>query len=77
MMPMLTPSTGAVPVQCPTYDIDILIVGHNGIPHSFLNHSVSECNVGNQGICGLLGRDILAHGLLSYSGPGTHFYLSF
>jgi predicted aspartyl protease len=74
---MLTPSTKGVAVQAMTYDVDLIIFGHNTISKAFNNHSVSECHVAAQGILGLIGRDILAEGLLSYSGPGRHFYLSF
>lgn len=74
---VLTPSTQGVAQQSLTYDIDVLIVGHNNAPQLFQNIAISECHVAAQGIGGLIGRDIISQGLLTYSGPGSHFYLSF
>lgn len=77
-MPMLTPSTGAIPITVPTYDVGLVVLGgHNGAQHVVPIQQVSECDFSGQPIDGLLGRDFLELARFTYSGPNTFAYLSF
>lgn len=74
---MHTPSTGATPHVVATYDVALYFSGHEGAMHSIQVQSVMECDLGSQGIDGLIGRDILSKASLTYFGPGSICYLSF
>jgi hypothetical protein len=74
---MHTPSTGSTPVTAATYDVDFVFQGHNGQSHALINQAVNGCNLSAQGIDGLLGRDFMSAGRLTYSGPDSFCYLSF
>lgn len=77
-VPLLTPSTGPTPVVAPTYDVGLVVLhGHNESQHVVPVQQVTECDFSAQGIGGLLGRDFLALGRLTYSGPNDFCYLSF
>jgi predicted aspartyl protease len=72
-IPILTPSTGAVPVEASTYDVSIVIPA-GAPPHLLIETiAVSACELfGPQGIHALLGRDILQRCLLVFNaGAGT------
>ena len=67
MVPVRTPSTGQTPVDMPTYDVRIFIPS----PGTALLRDpwpVIGADFTTQGIQGLLGRDLLAIGLLTYHG---------
>lgn len=72
-----TPSTGASPIALPQYDVDLVIPMSNGqfVPIGTLPVTASSFH--QQGISGLLGRDVLNHGVLVYNGSFGQFILSF
>jgi Aspartyl protease len=72
-----TPSTGSVAQSMSAYDVGIVVHGIAGATHVLPVHSIIACDFSQQGIDGLLGRDILASSRLTYSGPDNVFYLSF
>lgn len=76
-VPMHTPSTGTQAQIVATYDIGFVVRGIADASHVLPVHSVMACDFSGQGIDGLLGRDILADGRLTYSGPDQTYYLSF
>lgn len=64
---VLTPSTGNSPVEMPMYDVLIQIpFGGITMTHNAVPVICSEFSA--QGIQGLLGRDLLQHGVLVYNG---------
>lgn len=70
-----TPSTGSIPVNCAVYDVEIGLDGAAGqhIP----TMPVAESDFSGQGIHGLLGRDFLRYGHMTYCGHMNVFYISF
>lgn len=73
-----TPSTGGTPHQMATYDVAIAIFGRTPLENHWLpTIQVTESDFTVQDIHGLIGRDILSRGRLTYSGPDQTFYLSF
>lgn len=76
--PMLTPSTGATPVDADTYDVGILIP--NGTQQGLIipNMPVSASELFQaQGFHALLGRDILERCVLTYNGAMALFTLAY
>lgn len=76
MMPILTPSTGAVPVQKNTFDVSFLIPVAN-MTYRLPVLQVFESHLGIQGIQVLIGRDVLRDCLFIYDGRAGHFSLAF
>ena len=81
--PMLTPSTGAVPVDADTFDVSLIIPGTTtaGIvdpPFILQNVPVSASELfAAQGFHALVGRDILARCVLVYNGAVGLFTLAY
>ncbi len=81
-----TPSTNGVAVQCPVYDVQLIIVPsmrlglHMQVNQGLIPHVRSISVIGaalkSQGINGLIGRDILEQCLLVYNGQTGAFTLS-
>lgn len=71
-----TPSTSGTPCQMNQYDVS-LIIPMPGLSRQFAAIAVTEANLTAQGIDGLLGRDILGHCVMVYSGASSIFILSF
>ncbi len=71
-----TPSTGTTAVHCDQYEVSITLL-HHGINFIIPTCSLTECQPLGGTIQGLLGRDILAHCLLTYHGQVGWFSLSF
>jgi hypothetical protein len=69
-----TASTAGVPQQVPQYDVS-LAMPMRPSPRVFAAVPVFAMNLRPQSIEGLLGRDILADCLLTYSGPDQFFLL--
>ena len=71
-----TPSTGAIPHQCDTYDVGIMLYHPD---HSRLIGTlpVVATDFSAQPIDGLLGRDILSTCLLVYDGAAGTFSIAF
>lgn len=67
-----TPSTAGTPQPAPQFDVSLLIPMRTGA-RLFNAVSVFALSLRPQGIDGLLGRDILAECLLTYSGPDQVF----
>lgn len=76
VIPIHTPSTGQNPVEFPQFDVAILLY-HEDNSRYLATVPVTEVDLSNQGIDGLLGRDILSHCLLVYDGPANSFCLAF
>jgi hypothetical protein len=76
-VPVQTPSTNGVPVQCPQYDVMLIIPGAGGVPLTFQAFPVLCTDFSTQGISGLIGRDVLALCSLFYNGVTGQYNLSF
>jgi hypothetical protein len=72
---VLTPSTGATPVPMPQYDARI-VFAFSELQYTVDAVPVTCTDFTAQGIHGLLGRDILARGLLVYHGDAGFCTLS-
>jgi hypothetical protein len=74
-----TPSTGATPHSCSTYDVSLMIPGPAGTaaPKIFPAIPIVDGQFLPQGHHGLLGRDALSDAQLIYSGPNRVVMLSF
>jgi predicted aspartyl protease len=66
--PVQTASTAGTAQQIPVYDVSIVIPMRNAAK-VFPAVPVLAMHLRSQGIDGLLGRDLLADALLTYSGP--------
>jgi predicted aspartyl protease len=76
--PVLTPSTGATPINADTYDVGIVIP--NGTQQGLIipNMPVSASELFQaQGFHALLGRDILERCVLTYNGSMAIFTLAY
>jgi hypothetical protein len=74
----LTPTTGAAPVKCYTYDVSIHVP--LGVATAlFSKHAweVTCLDLKHQGFEVLLGRDVLSEGLLVYDGKAGTFSMAF
>lgn len=74
---IITPTTGQTPVQLPTYDVGLHIPFGNQQFHTRNPSTVSSAALLHQGFAVLLGRDIMADGLLIYDGKHNLITLSF
>lgn len=73
---ILTPSTGATPHQCSTYDVEISVPG--ATPQKIIPAiPIIDGHYLTQGHHGLIGRDVLKDARLVYSGPDQGVMLSF
>ncbi|HEY5048227.1 MAG TPA: aspartyl protease family protein [Rhizomicrobium sp.] len=73
---ILTPSTGATPHQCSTYDVSLMIPG--ATPQKIIPAiAIIDGNYLSQGHHGLIGRDALRDARVVYSGPDGYVMLSF
>lgn len=72
---MHTPSTGATPIQCHMYDVELTIAGSANQHIPLL--PVAEGDFSTQGIHGLLGRDFLQFGRMTYCGDIDLALISF
>jgi hypothetical protein len=75
LMTIHTPSTGTTPHQISQYDVS-LVIPHQALTRTFFALPIGECSLKEQGIDGLLGRDVLAHCLFIYAGPDNAYILS-
>lgn len=73
--PIHTPSTGNVPLICSMYDVELRLDGAAGQHIPIL--PVVESDFSAQGLHGLLGRDFLQYGHMTYCGFSNGFYISF
>ena len=74
--PISTPSTGAVPHQCESYDVSVLFY-HPDNSRYFGTLPVIAIDFSAQRIDGLIGRDILASCLFVYDGGAQSFAIAF
>jgi len=72
---ILTPTTGAVAVTVPTFEIEVTLLGPT--PKSFSSLTVCGGDILAMGHHGLLGRDVLAECRMMYSGPDDMVILMF
>jgi hypothetical protein len=74
----ITPTTGATPHKCYTYDVSIHIpLGTATSLFSKVAWEVSSLDIKHQGFEMLLGRDILAEGMMVYDGRAGTFAMAF
>lgn len=71
-----TPSTAGGVHQCNQYDVMLFIPDGNG-GHFIEVMPILETSLKNQGIDGLLGRDVLQNCVFIYNGTSGQFTLSF
>lgn len=79
-VPVHTPSTGSTPVTQQVYDVGLVIHGQGATGsqvHYVPNLPILGSSFAAQGIDGLIGRDVLKHCRMSYSGPDGLLLLSF
>ena len=79
-VPVHTPSTGTVPVLQQLYDIGLVVHGQGPTGsqvHYVPNLPILGSDFSAQNIDGLIGRDVLRHCRMSYSGPDGLLLLSF
>jgi hypothetical protein len=78
-VPMITPSTAGVPVQCNQFDVAVYLpdsgTGGGGFFIGAL--PVLETSFSGQGIEGLIGRDIIDRCTLVYNGSAGMFTLAY
>jgi len=75
-MPIHTPSTGNAPHQCNQYDVHLTII-HPRLSFAIPALPIIESDFSQQGIQGLLGRDVLAGCVLVYNGEVGFYTLAF
>ena len=73
---MISPTTGAIPLMVPVYDISIK-VPHFPSSLDFNSIPAMESILLNQGFGVLIGRDILSKCLLIYDGVNNLFTMAF
>jgi hypothetical protein len=73
---LFTPATGAILQSFPVYDVS-LILSHPAVNFHLGTLPVVGTHLAAQGIQVLLGRDVLAHCVFIYNGPGNSFTLCF
>jgi predicted aspartyl protease len=74
----ITPTTGATPAKCLTYDVSIHVpLGTATALFSKNAWEVTCLDLKHQGFEVLLGRDILADGILFYDGKAGTFTMAF
>jgi hypothetical protein len=74
---VITPSTGAVPVDMFSYDLGFHVPFPTGQFWSKALWIATAADLNHQGFSVLLGRDLLAEGMLLYDGKHGTFTLSF
>jgi len=72
-----TPSTGAGSHPCNQYDAAVAIILESGQLHVVENLAVVEAELAQFGFEALLGRDVLAHGLLVFNGTNNSITVAF
>lgn len=79
-VPIHTPSTGATPHQCNQYDVSLAILLGGTTPVlCFISDAIPviESALSHQGIQALIGRDVLAKGVLWYNGHAGTLSIAF
>jgi len=72
-----TVATGATPLERPAYDVSLVILLAGGDTRTFDPVIAAECDLGAQGIDGIIGCDVLNQGRLVWDGPNRSCTLSF
>lgn len=75
-VPMITPSTGATPVQADLFDVSLILI-HAELSYTFGALPVMCSELNHQGFDALIGRDILERCLLVYDGRAQIYTLAF
>jgi hypothetical protein len=74
----MTASTGAKPHTCNQYDVFLMLINPKGtLLYVAQSMPVFEMPLAAQGIEALIGRDVLAAGILIYNGATKSFTLSY
>ena len=74
---ILTPSTGTVPHVCNQYDISLVLLMPPQLHVASATIPVIEAQLSNQGLHAIIGRDVLATGLLVFNGRAGTISLAF
>ncbi len=69
MARIVTSTTDTHGEQCDVYDVELTLLPHVVQPRTWRAIEALARPLLNQGIDGLLGRDLLAHMVLTYDGP--------
>lgn len=78
VVPVHTPSSGQTPHQADQYDIGLIIYGTTTAQFlEFPTIPVLSCDLSQQGIQALLGRDIIGRCVLVYNGALGQFTMAF
>lgn len=77
LISIITPSTGATPHNCPSYDVSAHIpLGESGKFWSRWTCVVAESSLLHQGFSVLIGRDLLSEAIFIYDGKHGTFSLA-
>lgn len=77
-VPIMTPSTGSGVHHCDQYDVSLYIPGNaTGQGHLIPAVPIIATHLQNQGIDGLIGRDVLDNCTLIYNGTAKMFTLGY
>jgi len=78
VVPIMTPSTGSNLHHCNQFDVSMFIPGGtSGGGHLIPALAVIETHLKNQGIDGLIGRDVIDNCTFIYSGTAKFFTLAY
>jgi hypothetical protein len=84
IVPVFSPTTGATPISINEYDVSVWfpqapnLIQSQVTPHPVhLTLPVTEADFSGQGFHVLIGRDVLARGVLIYNGLSGRFTLAF
>jgi hypothetical protein len=76
-VPIMTPSTGAGLHHCDQFDVSMFIPGGNSAGHLIPALPIIATHLKNQGIDGLIGRDVLDSCTFIYNGTAKFFTLAY
>lgn len=76
-IPIQTPSTQGTPCHCNQYDVMLFIPDSAQAGHLVEAMPIIETPLSNQGIDGLIGRDVLDRCVLIYNGSNNQYTLTY
>jgi len=77
VVPIMTPSTGSNLHHCNQFDVSLFIPGNSGGGHLIPALPIIATHLKNQGIDGLIGRDIIDNCTFIYNGTAKYFTLGY
>jgi hypothetical protein len=77
-VPVLTPSTGSIPIDADTYDVSLIIpnLGQAGLIMKNMQVTATDL-LAAQGFHALVGRDVLSHCILICNGSQSTFSIAY